>query len=145
MDERSQPRADRRRLTHVDRGGRPRMVDVSAKPITARRAVAEAEVVCSQETLSLVIDGRGPKGEIWEAYKSLPRLLKSCAAILSETPLFVILTAYAVKTSAIHIAQALDEITRQLKGRLEMGELVTPEKSAGRLLSQAVFARWTAS
>jgi 23S rRNA (cytosine1962-C5)-methyltransferase len=89
--------------------------------------------------------GRGPKGEIWEAYKSLPRLLKSCAPILSETPLFVILTAYAVKTSAIHIAQALDEITRQLKGRLEMGELVTPEKSAGRLLSQAVFVRWTAS
>jgi cyclic pyranopterin phosphate synthase len=40
------------------------MVDVSAKPITARRAVAEAEVVCSQETLSLVIDGRGPKGDV---------------------------------------------------------------------------------
>lgn len=64
MDERSQPRAGRRRLTHVDRGGRPRMVDISAKPVTARRAVAEAEVVCSQETLSLVIDGRGPKGDV---------------------------------------------------------------------------------
>ena len=64
MDDRSKPRADRRRLTHVDRGGRPRMVDVSAKAITARRAVAEAEVVCSQETLSLVIDGRGPKGDV---------------------------------------------------------------------------------
>jgi cyclic pyranopterin phosphate synthase len=64
MDERSKPRADRRRLTHVDRGGRPRMVDVSAKAITARRAVAEAEVICSQETLSLVIDGRGPKGDV---------------------------------------------------------------------------------
>ncbi len=64
MDERSQPRAGRRRLTHVDRGGRPRMVDISAKPITARRAVAEAEVVCSQETLSLVIDDRGPKGDV---------------------------------------------------------------------------------
>jgi cyclic pyranopterin phosphate synthase len=64
MDERSQPRAGRRRLTHVDRGGRPRMVDVSAKLPTARRAVAEAEVVCSQETLSLVIDGRGPKGDV---------------------------------------------------------------------------------
>ncbi len=64
MDERSKPRADRRRLTHVDRGGRPRMVDVSAKAVTARRAVAEAEVVCSQETLSLVIDGRGPKGDV---------------------------------------------------------------------------------
>lgn len=63
MDE--QPRrAERRRLSHVDRGGRPRMVDVSAKPATPRRAVAEAEVGCSQETLSLVIDGAGPKGDV---------------------------------------------------------------------------------
>lgn len=63
MDDR-QPRTERRRLSHVDRGGRPRMVDVSAKPATARRAVAEALVVCSQETLSLVIDGGGPKGDV---------------------------------------------------------------------------------
>ncbi len=33
------------------------MVDVSEKPATARRAVAEAIVAMSQETLSLVIDG----------------------------------------------------------------------------------------
>jgi cyclic pyranopterin phosphate synthase len=58
------PRSERRRLTHVDRGGRPRMVDVSAKPITARRAVAEATVSMSAETLSLVIDGGGPKGDV---------------------------------------------------------------------------------
>ena len=45
MESRPQPRAERRRLSHVDRSGRPRMVDVSAKPITARRAVAEASVV----------------------------------------------------------------------------------------------------
>jgi cyclic pyranopterin phosphate synthase len=57
-------RADRRRLTHVDRRGRPRMVDVSAKPVTARRAVAEALVAVEQETLSLVIDGSGPKGDV---------------------------------------------------------------------------------
>jgi cyclic pyranopterin monophosphate synthase len=58
------PRSERRRLTHVDRGGRPRMVDVSDKPITARRAVAEATVSMSAETLSLVIDGGGPKGDV---------------------------------------------------------------------------------
>jgi cyclic pyranopterin phosphate synthase len=40
------------------------MVDVSGKPLTARRAVAEAEVVLEQETLSLVIDGAGPKGDV---------------------------------------------------------------------------------
>jgi cyclic pyranopterin phosphate synthase len=57
-------RADRRRLTHLDRSGRPRMVDVSDKAVTARRAVAEAAVAVSPETLSLVVDGGGPKGDV---------------------------------------------------------------------------------
>jgi cyclic pyranopterin phosphate synthase len=64
MDRKPAPRAERRRLTHVDRSGRPRMVDVSDKPVSARRAVAEAAVAVSQETLSLVIDGGGPKGDV---------------------------------------------------------------------------------
>jgi cyclic pyranopterin phosphate synthase len=57
-------RKDRRRLTHIDRRGRPRMVDVSGKPATPRRAVAEARVLLAQETLSLIIDGAGPKGDV---------------------------------------------------------------------------------
>lgn len=40
------------------------MVDVSEKPTTARRAVAEAFVALAPETLSLVIDGTGPKGDV---------------------------------------------------------------------------------
>ena len=40
------------------------MVDVSSKPVTARRAVAEAFVAMSAETLSLVIDGRASKGDV---------------------------------------------------------------------------------
>ena len=64
MDRKPPLRTERRRLTHVDRTGRPRMVDVSAKPATARRAVAEALVGLSQETLSLVIDGRNAKGDV---------------------------------------------------------------------------------
>lgn len=60
----SETRAGRRRLSHVDRAGRPRMVDVSDKPATARRAVAEAIVGLAPETLSLVVDGRGPKGDV---------------------------------------------------------------------------------
>ncbi len=61
------PRAERRRLTHVDRTGRPRMVDVSAKPPTARRAIAEAFVAMGAETLSLIIDGRSTKGDVLSA------------------------------------------------------------------------------
>ncbi len=86
--------------------------------------------------------GRGPKGEIWEVYKSLPRLLHALRGILVAQPLFVILTVYAVKASAVHVAETLQDALSGLDGSIEMGELVTPETSAGRLLSQAVFARW---
>jgi 23S rRNA (cytosine1962-C5)-methyltransferase len=94
----------------------------------------------------LVLDppkfGRGPKGEIWEVYKSLPTLLAACRKILSDSPLFVALTVYAVKLPALHAWVALDEMMEGVGGKLDCGELVTEEKSAGRLLSQAVYARW---
>jgi 23S rRNA (cytosine1962-C5)-methyltransferase len=88
--------------------------------------------------------GRGPKGEVWEVYKSLPDLLETCRACLSDNPLFVVATLYAVRASAIHVAQALDEMMKKHKGEIDCGELVAREKSAGRLLSQAAFARWVA-
>jgi 23S rRNA (cytosine1962-C5)-methyltransferase len=86
--------------------------------------------------------GRGPQGEVWEVYKSLPELLRACRAVLSESPLFVALTIYAVKLPAIHAYAALAEMMKDFGGKLECGELVTQEKSADRLLSQAVYARW---
>lgn len=88
--------------------------------------------------------GRGPKGEVWEVYKALPHLLKACHAILSKQPLFMIVTIYAVKASAVHVGQALEEIMVSYGGKVSVGELVTREKSASRLLSQAVYARWQA-
>ena len=86
--------------------------------------------------------GRGPKGEVWEVYKDLPGLLDDCRAILSDKPLLVIVTMYAVKTSAIHLGQVLEGIMEKFGGKVEFGELVTREKSARRLLSLAVYARW---
>lgn len=86
--------------------------------------------------------GRGPKGEVWEVYKSLPDLLSACRECLSKDPLFVVTTIYAVRASAIHVAQAMEDMMAGFAGKIEMGELVTREQSAGRLLSQAVYARW---
>jgi 23S rRNA (cytosine1962-C5)-methyltransferase len=88
--------------------------------------------------------GRGPKGEVWEVYKSLPNLFEICHACLSNDPLFVIATLYAVRASAIHVAQALDEMMKKFNGNMDSGELITRETSANRLLSQAVYARWSA-
>ena len=86
--------------------------------------------------------GRGPKGEVWEVYKSLPTLLEACRECLSDKPLFVVTTIYAVRASAIHVAQAMQDMMNGFGGKIDMGELVTREQSAGRLLSQAVYARW---
>jgi 23S rRNA (cytosine1962-C5)-methyltransferase len=86
--------------------------------------------------------GRGPKGEVWEVYKSLPDLLNACRECLSPHPLFVVTTIYAVRASAIHVAQAMEDMLKGFGGKIDSGELVTREQSAGRLLSQAVYARW---
>lgn len=51
------------RLTHLDDEGRPRMVDVSNKDVTARRAVAEGRITMAPETLSAILEGRTAKGD----------------------------------------------------------------------------------
>ena len=51
-----------KRLTHQDEDGRVRMVDVTAKAVTARRAVASAHIAMSAEAFLAVRDGQGPKG-----------------------------------------------------------------------------------
>jgi cyclic pyranopterin phosphate synthase len=52
------------RLTHLDEHGDARMVDVSAKEVTARRAVARAVVRMAPETARLVETGDAPKGDV---------------------------------------------------------------------------------
>ena len=62
--------------------------------------------------------------------------------MFERNPLFVVTTIYAVRASAIHMAQAMEDMMNGYGGKIDMGELVTREQSAGRLLSQAVYARW---
>ena len=87
--------------------------------------------------------GRGPKGEIWEFYSFLPHLLEACKAILSPNPSFIVLTAYAVKASTLTLYCSLREFLAPRGGHISAGELVQKDKSAGRIISRAIFARWT--
>jgi cyclic pyranopterin monophosphate synthase len=52
-----------KRLSHMDEQGRVKMVDTSAKTVTARRAVASAHVLMSPETIAAVREHRTPKGD----------------------------------------------------------------------------------
>jgi len=95
---------------------------------------------------SIILDppkfGRGPKGEVWEFYKLLPDLLEACRQILSPRPLFVQLTAYAVKASAATMYYAIREIMSSFNGVTTAGEVGLLEESAHRYLSTAIYARW---
>jgi cyclic pyranopterin phosphate synthase len=51
------------RLTHVDESGHARMVDVSAKDVTARRARATGRVLLSGAAISALRSGSVPKGD----------------------------------------------------------------------------------
>jgi len=78
------------KLSHLDSKGRARMVDVSAKPESIRRAVAESCVRLSKQTLSCIAEGRLPKGDALEtarlagimAAKRTPELVPLCHPLL---------------------------------------------------------------
>jgi len=54
---------DMHKLTHVDETGAARMVDVGAKDVTARRAVAAGRIATTPEVVALLRDGALPKGD----------------------------------------------------------------------------------
>ncbi|MDO8638768.1 MAG: class I SAM-dependent methyltransferase [Candidatus Daviesbacteria bacterium] len=87
--------------------------------------------------------GHGTEGEIWDFNKDLPKLLENCRQILSDKPLFIIINAYAVSSSAIMLKNVLQDLN--LGGKIEAGELALKESSSDRLLSTGIFARWSSS
>jgi cyclic pyranopterin phosphate synthase len=51
-------------LTHLDEAGRARMVDVGAKDVTERVAVARGRLTLQPQTLGLIVAGDMPKGDV---------------------------------------------------------------------------------
>ena len=57
----------KKKLTHIDGKGAARMVDVGAKEVTERRAIARGLLRVSPATMALVRDGATPKGDVLAA------------------------------------------------------------------------------
>ena len=89
--------------------------------------------------------GRGPSGEVWKLYESLPVLLRMCRSLLSENPLFTVLSVYAIRISALSLRNVLEETFAGYDGSTISGEMTLTEQSAGRSLSTAIFSRWIAN
>jgi 23S rRNA (cytosine1962-C5)-methyltransferase len=88
--------------------------------------------------------GRGPKGEVWQLFEHLPALTDICRSILTPKPLAVVLTAYSIRASFFAIHALMRDTFAGMGGRIESGELIIREKSAGRALSTSLFSRWVA-
>jgi cyclic pyranopterin phosphate synthase len=77
-------------LTHLDEHGHATMVDVSAKDVTTRTAVARGEVRMAPATLAAIRDGSVPKGDVLAAAriagilgaKRTPDLIPLCHPLL---------------------------------------------------------------
>lgn len=87
--------------------------------------------------------GRGPKGEVWDLYTSLPEMLQNLKQILAKDALFMILTAYAIRSSFVAIHELMAETLDKQGGLLESGELVIREEGGQRSLSTSLFSRWS--
>jgi cyclic pyranopterin phosphate synthase len=85
----SAPMSDRG-LTHLDPLGRARMVDVTPKEVTHRRAIARGRVYMNSETSTLVARGAISKGDVLavarvagiQAAKRAPDLIPLCHPLL---------------------------------------------------------------
>jgi cyclic pyranopterin phosphate synthase len=79
-------------LSHIDKSGRPKMVDISAKAATKRQAVAKGVVRMKPATLDLIKKGGTKKGEVLTtaqlagimAAKQTPNLIPLCHPVPIE-------------------------------------------------------------
>jgi cyclic pyranopterin monophosphate synthase len=120
-------------LSHFDKAGNARMVDVGAKDETERRATARATVNMAPATLRLILDKKAAKGDVLAvaqlagimAAKRTPDLIPLCHPLA--------LSSVDVQLSCDEARNAVDiEATCKLRGRtgVEMEALTAASVAA---------------
>jgi cyclic pyranopterin monophosphate synthase len=105
-----------KRLTHVSSDGKAQMVDVSAKPMSKRRAVAAGKIRLRRDTLDLIKNDRIAKGNVFatariagiQAAKQTAQLIPLCHTLpLSEVKVDIVTSKESanVKCRAQTVAQ----------------------------------------
>lgn len=105
-----------RGLTHLDPLGRARMVDVTPKEATHRRAVARGRVIMQPDTTSLVARGAITKGDVLavarvagiQASKRTPDLIPLCHPLLVGS----VLINFRIEDSYIEVEAQVDTVDR---------------------------------
>src|SRR5882757_6643095 len=99
-----------RRLTHIAADGCAQMVDVSAKPLTARTAVATGKIRLQRETLGLISNEEIAKGDVFatariagiQAAKQTAHLIPLCHTLpLSEIKVDIVMSETAAEVTCL--------------------------------------------
>jgi cyclic pyranopterin phosphate synthase len=109
-------KAKMKRLTHISSVGRTQMVDVSAKPLSKRRAIACGKIRLQGKTLKLIVRDQITKGNVFatariagiQAAKQTAQLIPLCHTLpLSEVNIDIVSynDGVEVKCTAQTIAQ----------------------------------------
>ncbi len=101
-----------RRLTHLDDAGAARMVDVSAKPETARTAIAEGRIIMSEEALEAVRGGAVSKGDVLA-------VARIAGILAAKRTADLIPLCHPLPLSAVRLDLELAE--RSIRARCEVG------------------------
>src|SRR2546427_1602290 len=105
-----------RRLTHLDPLGRARMVDVTPKEATHRRAIARCKVMMAPDTTSKIASNAISKGDVLsvarvagiQAAKQTPNLIPLCHPLLVGS----VFVNFNIEDSYVEVEAQVDTVDR---------------------------------
>ena len=89
--------------------------------------------------------GRGPKGEIWKIEDAIHPLVKLCAQLLSDKPLFFLINSYTTGLAPSVLTYMLSiEVKSKFGGSVISDEIGLPVAKNGLILPCGASGRWSA-
>lgn len=89
--------------------------------------------------------GRGPKGEIWKIEDAIHPLVKLCAQLMSDTPLFFLINSYTTGLAPAVLTYMLATELKHLNGSVLSDEVGLPVSSNGLVLPCGASGRWSSA
>ncbi|SMC32055.1 23S rRNA (cytosine1962-C5)-methyltransferase [Oscillospiraceae bacterium] len=112
------------------------------------RRFVEREIRRGRKYDGIIMDppkyGRGPTGELWEIDKSLYEFVDRCSLLLSDEPLFFLISSYATELGPSCAGNVLKKVVgTKFGGKVDCDELGLPISKMGFDLPCGQSARWS--
>ena len=113
------------------------------------RKFVEKEIRRGKTYDAIIMDppsyGRGPTGEVWKLEDSLWDFLQLCTGVLSEKPLFVLISSYTTGLSPSVLTYLSETVfSGRWGGKSDSQELGLPVSKSGLILPCGAACRWLA-